>query len=212
MVLLRSPKPLPFTFDLTFLVRAIHYELGDGGLDSDHVNVGRIQALMECYRSNPDDWRQYAHFDRYRYTRNLVDDGNGKFNLLILAWGPGQASHCVMKVLDGTLTETQYHWPAAVVTSPGPDAHSESDGEAQGPLCIQKETHLATDAVTYIHDRIGLHRVGNALPTQGSLSLHLYTPPIKYCRSFNEITGTARASACTTFHSRYGVKQAPLDR
>ena len=25
----------------------------------------------------------------FRYTRNLVDQGNGKFNLMILCWGEG---------------------------------------------------------------------------------------------------------------------------
>jgi cysteine dioxygenase len=35
--------------------------------------------LMESYSSNADDWEQYAMFDHSRaYTRNLVDDGNGK--------------------------------------------------------------------------------------------------------------------------------------
>ena len=26
----------------------------------------------------------------FRYTRNLVDEGNGKFNLIVLCWGEGQ--------------------------------------------------------------------------------------------------------------------------
>ena len=25
-----------------------------------------------------------------RYTRNLVDEGNGKYNLIVLCWGEGQ--------------------------------------------------------------------------------------------------------------------------
>ena len=29
---------------------------------------------------------------RGRYTRNLVDEGNGKFNLMLLCWGEGHAS------------------------------------------------------------------------------------------------------------------------
>ena len=56
--------------------------------------------------------RVYTKFNRYplfvhfRYTRNLVDEGNGKFNLIVLCWGEQQASsihshansHCFMKV------------------------------------------------------------------------------------------------------------------
>lgn len=65
-----------------------------------------------------------------------MDVGNGKYNLMILCWGPGMASryvnwdlssynihftkfsvhdhtdaHCFVKILDGELTETKYAWP-----------------------------------------------------------------------------------------------------
>ncbi|KAJ0067890.1 hypothetical protein NL108_011667, partial [Boleophthalmus pectinirostris] len=53
------------------------------------------------------------------YTRNLVDEGNGKFNLMILCWGEGHGSsihdhtdsHCFMKLLQGQLKETLFEWP-----------------------------------------------------------------------------------------------------
>lgn len=62
-----------------------------------------------------------------RYTRNLVDAGNGKFNLMVLCWNTSQGSaihdhanaHCFMKVLDGHSQEELFEWP------PG----SEDDGE-----------------------------------------------------------------------------------
>lgn len=49
----------------------------------------------------------------FRYTRNLVDEGNGRFNLMVLCWGEGHGSaihdhsdaHCVMKMLQGELCE-----------------------------------------------------------------------------------------------------------
>ena len=55
-----------------------------------------------------------------RYTRNLVDAGNGKFNLMILCWGEGHGSavhdhadaHCFMKILEGSLSEVRFAWPA----------------------------------------------------------------------------------------------------
>ena len=53
-----------------------------------------------CVQSNEADWKKYAHFDQFKYTRNLVDDGNGKFNLLVLCWGEGQA-RCVPRSLMG---------------------------------------------------------------------------------------------------------------
>lgn len=55
----------------------------------------------------------------FRYTRNLVDSGNGKYNLMILCWGEGHGSaihdhansHCFMKMLQGSLEEIRYAWP-----------------------------------------------------------------------------------------------------
>lgn len=65
---------------LAELISALKKELGpDGGLNSEHVNVNRVKALMGAYTSNATDWQKYALFDRSRsYTRNLVDDGNSK--------------------------------------------------------------------------------------------------------------------------------------
>ncbi|XP_039401195.1 cysteine dioxygenase type 1 isoform X4 [Mauremys reevesii] len=85
----------------------------------DKVSVEEVQALMESYESNPVEWMKYAQFDQYRYTRNLVDKGNGKFNLMILCWGEGHGSsihdhtdsHCFMKILQGNLKETLFEWP-----------------------------------------------------------------------------------------------------
>ena len=53
------------------------------GLDSAHVDPLEIQRLMEGYASKPSEWRKYALTDLSRcYTRNLVDKGNGKSNLV----------------------------------------------------------------------------------------------------------------------------------
>ena len=48
-----------------------------------------------------------------------MDEGNGKFNLMILCWNESQGSsihshanaHCFLKVIDGTLQEELYDWP-----------------------------------------------------------------------------------------------------
>lgn len=54
-----------------------------------------------------------------RYTRNLVDNGNGKYNLMAVCWGEGHGSaihdhansHCFMKMLRGSLEEIRFDWP-----------------------------------------------------------------------------------------------------
>lgn len=108
------------------LVDDLSLALGpSSGLDSSDVDPMEIQLLMEKYVSNSDEWASYALGDASRtYTRNLIDEGNGKSNLvrelsplnatitwltsfqLILVWSPGKGStihdhanaHCVMKV------------------------------------------------------------------------------------------------------------------
>ena len=71
---------------------------------------------------------------------------------LILVWTPGKespvhdhaGSHCVMKVLQGSLKETRYKWPERKVTE-----------ECQrSPLQAQGSTILSRDDVTYISDHV----------------------------------------------------------
>jgi cysteine dioxygenase len=84
------------------------------------INTEEVREIMENYKSNRTDWKKYAHFDPHKYTRNLVDKGNGKYNLMVLCWPPGLSSnihdhtdsHCFVKVLDGTLRETRFSWPS----------------------------------------------------------------------------------------------------
>lgn len=66
------------------LVEDLSAALGpSSGLDSDDVDPKNIQLLMEKYVSNSDEWGSYALGDASRsYTRNLIDEGNGKSNLV----------------------------------------------------------------------------------------------------------------------------------
>ena len=63
---------------------------------------------MSSYTSNQAEWQRYAHSNPSKqYTRNLVMEVPGVFNLLLLAWTPGKKSpihdhvdsHCVMVCL-----------------------------------------------------------------------------------------------------------------
>lgn len=66
------------------LVRDLSVALGpSSGLDSSDVDPMKIQLLMEKYNSNSDEWSSYALSDASRtYTRNLIDEGNGRSNLV----------------------------------------------------------------------------------------------------------------------------------
>ncbi|KAJ3218730.1 Cysteine dioxygenase [Dinochytrium kinnereticum] len=197
-----SSPPTPKTLD--DLIKALHAEMSDKGIhEMDKVNVDRVKALMESYVSNPAEWSKYAHWDPRKYTRNLVDDGNGKFNLMVLCWPENQSSaihdhagsHCLMKVLDGAILETQYQWP-----------------ESQGaPMEVKVANTHTENRVAYIHDKIGLHRVSNPSPSVGAVSLHLYCPPYDNCKTFCESTSTSRGSGKCLFYSEHGriVKHIP---
>ena len=98
----------------TDLLRGIGAEFSE---DRVHVDKDAVKQLLSSYSSNREDWQPFAKFDAhrftglgwihsyvytclyvharmriYRYTRNLVDEGNGRYNLLVLCWGEGHAS------------------------------------------------------------------------------------------------------------------------
>jgi cysteine dioxygenase len=53
------------------------------GLNSEEVDVKHLEELMREYTSDEEHWKKYAFADMSRgYTRNLVDEGNGKSNLV----------------------------------------------------------------------------------------------------------------------------------
>ncbi|KAJ6641342.1 Cysteine dioxygenase type 1 [Pseudolycoriella hygida] len=188
--------------------------------DSDRVNIEYVNHLMLSYKSNPAEWKKFAKFDRYRYTRNLVDAGNGKFNLMILCWGEGHGSaihdhadsHCFMKILRGELQEVRYAWPTNGATTEqlptgdigSNDEHmTEYDGEELQEI---SRSTVETDSVCYINDTLGLHRVENPSHSESAVSLHLYCPPFNACSIFNKKTGK-RTSCNVTFWSKFGEKR-----
>jgi cysteine dioxygenase len=113
-------------------------------------------------------------FSSFRYTRNLVDIGNGKYNLMILCWGPGMGSrwrgedgiemdskvfsfssihdhtdaHCFVKVLEGSLLETRFAWPKG-----GADQQQQQPKEEQEeeqPMIETGSELYDLNGVTYI--------------------------------------------------------------
>lgn len=195
------------------------------GLTCEDVNVADLQRLMESYVSSENEWKKYAFVDYSRgYTRNLVDKGNGKSNLvsstfhsimicvltfcsqLVLVWSPGKGSpvhgklsanmlcsslcwnflpqnsyepltnsltplldhadsHCLMKVLRGTLKETRYDFPK----------------NAKTPPKVIKETLFQENQVTYMSDELGIHKVTNPDLENVAVSLHRKSKDEPFC-------------------------------
>jgi len=163
----------------------------------DLINTETLRSVLEGYKSSQQDWQKYAHFDEHKYTRNLVDIGNGKFNLLILCWGPGTGSsihdhtdsHCFVKVLQGQLLETRFAWP-----------------DEEGEPMVETGSELYGDnGVTYISDKIGLHRMENPSHSDPAVTLHCYIPPFDSCYVFDQRTGH-KTTCPVTFFTKYGEK------
>ncbi|EXJ81227.1 cysteine dioxygenase [Capronia epimyces CBS 606.96] len=177
----RKANSIDLNDDFHRLVRALSDVLGpSSGIDSADVDENDLIRLMEEYTSKESQWHQYAFADLSRnYTRNLVDEGNGKSNLLVLVWNPGRGSpihdhanaHCVMKILKGSLKETLYSLPPCSA-----DTKTESSGTLTPPQ-ILRETSYSVNQVSYISDKIGLHKISNPSSSEVAVSLHLYTPP-----------------------------------
>lgn len=97
-----------------------------------------------------------------------------------------------MKLLKGSLRETLYEPP--------------SDGLP--PKAFQ-ETVYKENQVTYISDKIGLHKIENASMDELAVSLHLYTPPhaANYgFHLFDENSGKKSHIKTAPLYSVYGQK------
>ncbi|CAF9908871.1 MAG: hypothetical protein HETSPECPRED_008756 [Heterodermia speciosa] len=178
------PDPDQSTFQR--LVKDLSDVLGpSSGLSSADVDVGTIIKLMEDYISDEPNWIKYAFEDANKaFTRNLIDRGNGKSNL----------------ILRGSLLEATYDWP---------DEANRVEGANVG-LKKQKEELYTKDQVAYIEDHLGLHKIAN--PAKDfAVSLHLYTPP-NAARdgfwTFDEKTGAQTYIRDYTFHSEMGQRVA----
>ena len=66
------------------LVQDLSSVLGpSSGLDSSDVDPQGLAELMLNYQSDDSEWGRYAFKEPTRpFTRNLVDEGNGKSNLV----------------------------------------------------------------------------------------------------------------------------------
>jgi len=102
-----------------------------------------------------------------RYTRNLVDEGNGKYNLMVLCWGEGMGSsihdhadsHCFVKILSGEFKETLFFWPKIVSSEKTDEAGIEKfseenyiDGD-EDAIRVKGVNLYDRDQVTYINGR-----------------------------------------------------------
>jgi cysteine dioxygenase len=75
-------------------------------------------------------------------------------------------AHCIMKILKGSLTETRYAWPTV-------DLNKSTDR----PLKVLSSKTYKENEVTYMSDKLGLHRISNSDPNNYAVSLHCQSFP-----------------------------------
>ncbi|PAV60014.1 hypothetical protein WR25_18059 [Diploscapter pachys] len=172
--------------------------------EDDSVNIEQMEKILLEYKSDQSEWGRFAHFDERNYTRNLVDTGNGKYNMMLLCWGPGMCtnihdhagSHCFVKMLQGELLETRFAFP-------------ENDDQIE-PLKMIEESRFGINEVSYMSDKLGLHRMENPSHSESAVSLHVYCPGYEECHLFDQRTSQKHKSR-VTFWSKYGLLAKTTD-
>ena len=77
------------------LVELIKRELGSEYMHND--NVKEVISAMKHIRLSGKKWTELGCKESDPYTRYLVDKGNDKFNLILIAWKPHSERYFVAK-------------------------------------------------------------------------------------------------------------------
>lgn len=163
-------------------------------------DIERMIRIFKSLRFNPKEFQRYAHWTSGKYTRNLIGY-NSEFTLLMLCWDRGQespihdhaGSHCFMKILEGELHEVRY------------------DASNPSRLALKKITQLRDEAVAYIDDTQGVHKMVNPSSEHGAISLHIYIPPYSKCSIFNLALGERRCVDMASANSYTDKPFTPME-
>merc|ERR1719427_1979253 len=69
---------------------AVHFTEVVSGLtklfSEKNININHVKAYLNPYDVKKEDWQNFVTFDDKKYTRNLIWEGNGKFNIMLVGW------------------------------------------------------------------------------------------------------------------------------
>lgn len=142
---------------------------------ASELRPAAIGALLSKLVLSKDEWERFVNFGSEAYTRNLLLV-NEAFSLMLLCWGPGQATplhrhgmdrRAWFKVLDGELTVNHYEDQGAGLASECKQKSTISDS-----MVVRKG-----DPVVYESPDDTCHTVGNSSATATAVSIHVYSPP-----------------------------------
>jgi cysteine dioxygenase len=121
------------------------------------------------------DWSKYLFWEPGSYTRNAIIH-NELFTLLALCWEKGCQSPihdhpcdgCWIVGLQGQIEETKY-------------VLNKDETLREVSTASVKEGEIS-----WMHNSVGFHKVANTCGETRAVTLHIYSPPYKVCRGYNE--------------------------
>jgi cysteine dioxygenase len=139
--------------------------------EGERTTYGELLKSMELNRHEFDT---YCSWSAESYTRNCIFDTEA-FELILICWGVGQETpihdhggeECWVCFVEGDFSELIYE--------------KDKDGE----LVTSKTSELHSGDISYMIDFMGYHKLVNKSKSR-SMSLHLYSKPIRKCRIYDE--------------------------
>ncbi len=141
----------------------------EGRAPLDELTARLAELSIDC-----DQLHEWMQFTPLHYARNLVAAGPW-YNLLVLCWLNGQrspihdhvGSSCGVRVLRGTMTETQFEF------------------SANGLVLATGSRECPAGSIIGSED-LDLHQVSNLQAgTADLVTLHVYTPPLRYMGTYS---------------------------
>lgn len=85
---------------LQALIEGIYEILDSSGISGlTDTELSRLKKLVFGAEIPEEEWRPFTVFRHDGYSRNLVDQGNGNFDLLLVAWNPDQSRYLKLHVI-----------------------------------------------------------------------------------------------------------------
>jgi len=125
-----------------------------------------IGSLVSRLAFQENEWKEFVHFDPFRYTRSLVSLDKD-YSLMVCCWNNGHAtpihSHgptvrSWVKVLSGRMHMKKF------------------SGTARNASLVSRREFEEGDLIDF-NEFCGLHLLGNASEDNPAVTLHLYSPP-----------------------------------
>ncbi|CAG5107443.1 Oidioi.mRNA.OKI2018_I69.chr1.g3323.t1.cds [Oikopleura dioica] len=149
----------------------------------------KAQIIVEYFKSyKNNDWEKYAFWDDFRYTRNLIEEIDGCYSLILMCWPEGSAS----RIHDHPNADCIMAYRHLIKVQP----------------C--EETTATKGDVLHMNDSMGVHRVENASSSERAATLHFYFPCIHECLIFAEDTG--KSTKKKVKRVRPGIKPKKSDK